>query len=41
LLDNVRLDISGGVPEPATWALMVGGFLGAGSALRRRKAAFA
>lgn len=30
-----------GTPEPATWALMVGGFLGAGSALRRRKASVA
>ena len=31
----------GAVPEPATWALMIGGFGLAGSALRRRRAAFA
>jgi hypothetical protein len=41
LLDNVRLDISGGVPEPATWTLMIGGFFGAGAALRRRRSALA
>ncbi len=29
----------GGVPEPAVWALMIGGFGMAGVALRRRKAA--
>lgn len=28
-----------GVPEPATWALMIGGFSGAGAMLRRRRAA--
>jgi hypothetical protein len=29
---------AGGVPEPASWALMIGGFGLAGAALRRRKA---
>ncbi|WP_337187339.1 PEPxxWA-CTERM sorting domain-containing protein [Phenylobacterium sp.] len=32
---------AGAIPEPATWALMIGGFGLAGSALRRRRAAFA
>lgn len=31
----------GGVPEPATWALMITGFGAAGAMLRRRKAALA
>jgi len=30
-----------GVPEPAAWALMLGGFFGVGSALRRRRVALA
>lgn len=30
--------VEGGVPEPATWALMIGGFGFAGATLRRRKA---
>lgn len=30
---------NGGVPEPASWALMIGGFGLAGAALRRRRAA--
>jgi hypothetical protein len=40
LLDNVTLDIaSSAVPEPATWAMMIGGFMLVGGALRRRKVA--
>ncbi len=39
LLDNVALDVTpGAVPEPASWALMIGGFALAGASLRRRKA---
>jgi hypothetical protein len=34
-------DPGGGVPEPGAWALMILGFGGAGSALRRRKAVLA
>jgi hypothetical protein len=29
--------VFGGVPEPATWGLMIGGFGLAGMALRRRR----
>ena len=29
--------VSGAVPEPATWALMIGGFAGAGALLRRNR----
>jgi hypothetical protein len=35
-IDN--LSIRGAVPEPATWAMMIGGFALAGAAMRRRKA---
>ncbi|WP_296599180.1 PEPxxWA-CTERM sorting domain-containing protein [Phenylobacterium sp.] len=39
---SVRIDsVTGGVPEPQTWALMLLGFGGAGSVLRRRRAALA
>ena len=31
----------GGVPEPATWAMMIVGFGGVGAIMRRRRAAFA
>ena len=38
--DNLRLSGSatGGVPEPAAWALMIGGLGGVGSLMRRRRA---
>ena len=38
LLDNVSLSIAA-VPEPATWAMMIGGVGMAGGALRRRRSA--
>ena len=37
LLDNVSLSIAA-VPEPATWAMMIGGIGAVGGTLRRRKA---
>jgi hypothetical protein len=39
LLDNVS--VIGSVPEPATWAMMLTGFLGLGVMLRRRRLALA
>jgi hypothetical protein len=36
LVDNFSL-----TPEPATWAMMIGGFFGLGAALRRRRGALA
>jgi len=42
LLDNVTVDVTGGgVPEPASWALMITGFGLAGTALRRQRLAVA
>ena len=38
---RASLTSDGAVPEPATWALMIGGFGLAGAALRRRRAAVA
>lgn len=40
-VDNFRLSDAGAVPEPATWALMLGGFGLAGAALRRRRSGLA
>jgi hypothetical protein len=40
-LDNVAFAGPGAVPEPASWALMLGGFGLVGAALRRRTIAFA
>jgi hypothetical protein len=44
-LDNVAVTETagptGGVPEPASWALMILGFGGAGAALRRRRSVLA
>ena len=37
IVDNVSIDLTNaGVPEPATWAMMIGGMGVAGGALRRR-----
>jgi len=43
-LDDIALQgpsVASGAPEPASWALMIGGFGLAGAALRRRRAAVA
>ncbi|MBL8556416.1 MAG: PEPxxWA-CTERM sorting domain-containing protein [Phenylobacterium sp.] len=40
-LTTANIGSTGGVPEPATWALMIGGFGIAGAGLRRRRAALA
>lgn len=37
--DNIHVDSAGAVPEPASWAMMVGGFGLMGAAMRRRKTA--
>lgn len=36
-IDNVLASTGGAVPEPASWAMMIGGFGFAGAALRRRR----
>jgi hypothetical protein len=40
-LDNVSVTAGGGVPEPATWALMLVGFAGLGAAVRARRGVLA
>jgi hypothetical protein len=37
LLDDVKLDVTGNVPEPSTWAMMLLGFFGIGFMAYRRK----
>ena len=37
-IDDVSISASGGVPEPATWAMMLVGFAAMGATLRRRRA---
>ncbi|HEV7384044.1 MAG TPA: PEPxxWA-CTERM sorting domain-containing protein [Phenylobacterium sp.] len=34
---NYAQSFGGGVPEPATWALVFSGFFGLGAAMRRRR----
>lgn len=34
---GVRFSVTTGVPEPATWGMMIGGFAGMGAMLRRRR----
>ena len=40
-VDFTAADVPGAVPEPASWAMMIGGFALAGGAMRRRKVALA
>ncbi len=35
-VDNFVVTMNSAVPEPATWAMMIGGFALAGAAMRRR-----
>lgn len=42
VIDNITFDVAdvtnpGGIPEPATWAMMIMGFGGVGAVLRRRR----
>jgi hypothetical protein len=37
LLDSITIDVTSAVPEPATWAMMIGGFGLVGASMRRRK----
>jgi len=37
--DLILADVAGAVPEPATWAMMIGGFALIGASMRRRKVA--
>ena len=36
-INDIGFQLAAGVPEPATWALMLAGFGGAGMAMRRRR----
>lgn len=36
-----NVSVAPGIPEPATWAMMVGGFVLAGAAVRRRRVSYA
>lgn len=38
VLSRIQLNAVSGVPEPATWTMLMLGFVGAGVAMRRRKA---
>lgn len=38
-IDNIVVHVRDAVPEPANWAMMIGGFALAGAAMRRRRAA--
>ena len=38
MIDGISFDLARAVPEPASWAMMIGGFALLGATLRRRKA---